>query len=206
MFTFELICMLLEGYFKIFTLSGFFFGFLKILKFLDFQRTPSLCRQFFSACSACVGNFLAQAHPAQANCQRRLSLRKFFPCFVRFFSACSACVDNFLAQAQPAQANFQRRLSLRRHFFSACSACVGLFLAHAQHAQAFFSAHSACVGAVDLFWRIRQLRQAPVMQTPPGAAQPFVVLTSPGAAPAPCGLDKSMCSRGFCSVDKSRCS
>ncbi len=36
MFTFELICMLLEGYLKIFTLSGFFLGFLKVLKFLDF--------------------------------------------------------------------------------------------------------------------------------------------------------------------------
>jgi hypothetical protein len=36
MFTFELICMLIEGYLKIFTLSGFFLGFLKILKFLDF--------------------------------------------------------------------------------------------------------------------------------------------------------------------------
>jgi hypothetical protein len=35
MFTFELICMLLEGYLKIFTLSVFF-GFFKILKFLDF--------------------------------------------------------------------------------------------------------------------------------------------------------------------------
>jgi hypothetical protein len=35
MFTFELICMLLEECLKILTLSGFF-GFLKILKFLDF--------------------------------------------------------------------------------------------------------------------------------------------------------------------------
>ncbi len=35
MFTFELICMLLEGYLKIFSLSVFL-GFLKILKFLDF--------------------------------------------------------------------------------------------------------------------------------------------------------------------------
>jgi hypothetical protein len=35
MFTFELICNLLEGYLKIFTLSGFL-GFLKILNFLDF--------------------------------------------------------------------------------------------------------------------------------------------------------------------------
>jgi hypothetical protein len=36
MFTFERICMLLKGYLKIFTLSGFLLGFLKILKFLDF--------------------------------------------------------------------------------------------------------------------------------------------------------------------------
>jgi hypothetical protein len=36
MYTFELICMLLEGYLKIFTLSGFMGGFLKILKILDF--------------------------------------------------------------------------------------------------------------------------------------------------------------------------
>jgi hypothetical protein len=35
MYTFELVFMLLEGYLKIFTLSGFL-GFLKILKFLDF--------------------------------------------------------------------------------------------------------------------------------------------------------------------------
>jgi hypothetical protein len=35
-FTFELICMLLEGYLKIFTLVDFFGVFLKILKFLDF--------------------------------------------------------------------------------------------------------------------------------------------------------------------------
>ena len=113
MFTFELICMILEGYLKNFTLSGFF-GFLKILKFLDFQLTLSLRRQLFSAHSACAGNFLAQAQPAQANCQRRLSLRKYFPCFVRFF----------LAHAQPAQAIFQRRFSLRRQIFSAGSACV----------------------------------------------------------------------------------
>jgi hypothetical protein len=30
MFTLELICILLEGYLKIFTLGGFFLGFLKI--------------------------------------------------------------------------------------------------------------------------------------------------------------------------------
>jgi hypothetical protein len=64
MFTFELICMLLEGYLKKFTLSGFLGVLKKILKFLDFQRTLSLCRQFFSACSACVGKLLAQTQPA----------------------------------------------------------------------------------------------------------------------------------------------
>jgi hypothetical protein len=53
MFTFELICMLLEGYFKIFTLSGFFLAFKKYRNFW-----------IFSAHSACVGNFLAQAQPA----------------------------------------------------------------------------------------------------------------------------------------------
>jgi hypothetical protein len=63
MFTFELICMLLEGYLKLFTLS-FFWGFLKILKILDFLRRLSLRRQFFSAGSAGVGKFLAQAQPA----------------------------------------------------------------------------------------------------------------------------------------------
>jgi hypothetical protein len=41
------------------------FGFWKILKFLDFYRTLSLRRQFFSAGSACGGNFLAQAQHAQ---------------------------------------------------------------------------------------------------------------------------------------------
>jgi hypothetical protein len=35
MFTFELICMLLEGYLKIFTLSGFF-GVFKIIKIFEF--------------------------------------------------------------------------------------------------------------------------------------------------------------------------
>ncbi len=35
MFTFELICMLLEGYLKIFTLSGFF-GVFKIIKIYGF--------------------------------------------------------------------------------------------------------------------------------------------------------------------------
>jgi hypothetical protein len=35
MFTFELICMLLEGYLKIFTLSGFF-GDFKIIKIFGF--------------------------------------------------------------------------------------------------------------------------------------------------------------------------
>ncbi len=41
-----------------------------------FQRRLSLRRQIVSAGSACVGNFLAQVQPAQANFQRRLSLRK----------------------------------------------------------------------------------------------------------------------------------
>jgi hypothetical protein len=53
MFTFELICMLLEGYLKFFTLSGFL-GFFKIIKIFG----------IFSAHSACVGKLLAQAHPA----------------------------------------------------------------------------------------------------------------------------------------------
>ena len=49
MLTFELICMLLEGYLKIFTLSGFFGG----------RR-----RQIVSAGSTCVDLFLAQAQHA----------------------------------------------------------------------------------------------------------------------------------------------
>ena len=56
-FTFELICMLLEGYEKISTLSGFF-GVLKNVKIFG----------FFGALSACVGKLLAQAQPAEANC------------------------------------------------------------------------------------------------------------------------------------------
>ncbi len=48
MFTFELICMLLEGYLKFFTLSGFLGGFKKI-KFFGFL--------------ACVDKLLAQAQP-----------------------------------------------------------------------------------------------------------------------------------------------
>jgi hypothetical protein len=50
--------------FKNFHFKWFFWGFLKILKFLDFLRAVSLRRQFFSAGSACVGNFLAQAQHA----------------------------------------------------------------------------------------------------------------------------------------------
>jgi hypothetical protein len=53
MFTFELICMLLEGYLKIFTLSVFF-GLFKNIEIFD----------FFSAHSTCVGNFLAHTQPA----------------------------------------------------------------------------------------------------------------------------------------------
>ncbi len=71
------------------------------------QRRLSLCRHFFSTSSASVGNFLAQAQPAQI-----------------FFSAGSAFVGKLLAQAQPAQAFFKRRLSLHGHFFSPGSACV----------------------------------------------------------------------------------
>jgi hypothetical protein len=48
MFTFELICMLLEGYLKIFTLSGFL----------------GLFNWIFSAHSACIGNFFAHTQPA----------------------------------------------------------------------------------------------------------------------------------------------
>ncbi len=119
MFTFELICMLLEGYLKFLLLVGFF-GVFKIIKIFGFlahtqsaqancQRRLSLRRPFFSTGSH-----------AQANCQRRLSVCvNLFPVF---FSAHSACVGNFLAQTQPAQAIFQRRLSLRRQFFSAGSA------------------------------------------------------------------------------------
>ncbi len=142
MFTFELICMVLEVFLKMLTLSGFF-GFLKILKFLDFQRTLSLRRQFFSAGSACVDIFLAQA-----NCQRRLSLRKFFPCFVRFF---------------------QRRLSLRTHFFSADSACVDIFLAQAQPAQASFQRTLSM--PKNTKWRISAVvfekkKKIPVLKSP----------------------------------------
>ncbi len=119
MFTFELICMLLEGYLKIFTLSRVF----KIIKIFGFlahtqsalancQRRLSLRRPFFSTGSACLGKLLAQAQ----------CVRKFIPCFFQrtlslrgqLFSAGSACVGNFLAQAQPAQAIFQRRLSIRK--------------------------------------------------------------------------------------------
>ncbi len=131
MFTFEISCTLLE-FFKIFTLSGFLGDFknIKILGFLAhsqpaqaiFQRMLSLRRQFFSAGSACVGNFLAQAQHAQANCQLRLSVRKFIPCFDSFFKRTLNLRSNFLAHAQPAQAIFQRTLSLRRQFFSAHSA------------------------------------------------------------------------------------
>ncbi len=53
MFTFELICMLPEGCLKIFTLSGFS-GVLKNIEIF----------WIFSAGSASVGNFLAQAQPA----------------------------------------------------------------------------------------------------------------------------------------------
>jgi hypothetical protein len=93
MFTFELICMLLEGYLNNFTLSGFFWGWI------------------FSAHSACVGKLLAQAQPAKTSffsagsaCVGKLlaqaqCVRKFIPCF---FSAHSACAGNFLAQAHPA--------------------------------------------------------------------------------------------------------
>ncbi len=109
MFSFELICMLLEGYYKNFTLSGFFLGFKIIIKFLDFQRTLSLRRQIVSAGSACVDLFLAQAQ----------CVRKFIPCFFQrtlslrrqFFSAGSACVGNFLAQAQHAQKKTKWRIS-----------------------------------------------------------------------------------------------
>jgi hypothetical protein len=45
--------MLLEGYLKIFTLTVFFWVFKNIEIF-----------RFFSAGSACVGNFLAQTQPA----------------------------------------------------------------------------------------------------------------------------------------------
>jgi hypothetical protein len=62
MFTFELICMLLEGFLKFFTFSGFL-GDFKNIEFFGFLA-HSLRRQFFSAHSACAGNFLAQAQPA----------------------------------------------------------------------------------------------------------------------------------------------
>ena len=124
MFTFELICMLLEGYLNFFTFSGFLGDFknIEIFGFLAhtqpaqaiFQRTLSLRRQFFNAGSACVGKLLAQAQ-----CAYNYSLFRQF-----FFSAGSACVGNFLAPAQPAQAIFQRMLSMRRQFFSAHSACA----------------------------------------------------------------------------------
>ncbi len=54
MFTFELICMLLEGYLKILLLVVFL-GVLKNIENFGFLA---------HACSACVGNFLAQAQPA----------------------------------------------------------------------------------------------------------------------------------------------
>ncbi len=92
--------MLLEGYLKNFTLSCFL-GVFKIIKILG---------------------FLAHTQPAQANCQRRLSLRR------PFFSAGSAWIGKLLAQAHCVRkfipCFFQRTLSLRRQFFSAGSACA----------------------------------------------------------------------------------
>jgi hypothetical protein len=66
-FTFELICMLLEGYLKNFPLTDFFWVFKNIEIFGFLVHPQPLRRQFFSACSACVGNFLAEAQPALAN-------------------------------------------------------------------------------------------------------------------------------------------
>jgi hypothetical protein len=63
MFTFELICMLLEGYLKNFTLFVFL-GVFKIIKIFGIQRTLSLRRQIVSPGSAGVGKLLAQAQPA----------------------------------------------------------------------------------------------------------------------------------------------
>jgi hypothetical protein len=53
--------MLLEGYLKIFNLVDFLGFFLNIE---IFGAHAQLRRQFFSAGSACVGNFLAQTQPA----------------------------------------------------------------------------------------------------------------------------------------------
>jgi hypothetical protein len=61
MFTFELICMLLEGYLKIITLRGFFWDFKNNY---NLPSRLSLRRQIVSAGSTCVNNFLAQAEPA----------------------------------------------------------------------------------------------------------------------------------------------
>ncbi len=88
------------------------------------QRRLSL-RRHFLAQDQPGRHFLAQAQSAWANCQRRLNLHKFFPCFDSFFQHRLSLRRHF----------FDRRLSLRRHFFSAGSACIGLFLAHTQHAQ-----------------------------------------------------------------------
>ncbi len=133
MFLFELICMLLEGYLKIFTLSGFF-GVFKIIIIFGFlahtqpaqancQRRLSRRRQIVSAGSALRRPFFSAGSVYKANCQRRLSVCvNLFPVFFQrtlslrrqFFSAGSTCVGNFLVQAQPAQAFFQRRLSKRK--------------------------------------------------------------------------------------------
>ncbi len=55
MFTFELICMLLEGYLKIFTRSGFFRDFKNIEIFGFFAHTHP---------AQSAGNFLAHTQPA----------------------------------------------------------------------------------------------------------------------------------------------
>jgi hypothetical protein len=52
--------------------------------------------------TACVGNFLAQAQPAWANCYKVSAGVNFLPILTDFFSAGSASVGNLLAQAQPA--------------------------------------------------------------------------------------------------------
>ena len=184
MFTFELICLLLEGYLKFFTLSVFF-GVFKIIKILNFQHTLSRRRQIVSAGSACVNSFPVLSGFFSA-CLRR-----------QFFSADSACVGKLLAQAQPAQAFLAHTQHAQRPqiFFSAYSA---KFQSSPETAQApVVQTPSKIKGVYPQFL---------VQISTPGAAHSFVVQTSPGAAPAPCGVDTSMCSRGFCSIDKSRCS
>ncbi len=166
MFTFELICMLLEVYLKNFTLSGFWgvfknseiFGFLAQAQPAQaiFQCRLSLPRQFFSADSACVGKFLAQAQRASIFC----------PVLTVFLVQASQ-VGIFLAQTQPAQT----------------------FLAHAQYAQPFL-AHTQHAQRPWIFFQCILSKISKQFRDSSG---PCSVDTSRSCT-ALCSVDKSRCS------------